>query len=151
MCVCMCIEWFFSHNIIYINIYTHAHPFFKSNFKLEESNNFVSCIWPMGYSYIHSLSKSQYINKTLVLMENFQLWTDAAHGVTESVGSLPWIFQSRNLIFPFLSSPSTHGNIITNALLKGTIFLPLPFLCPVLLELGGNEKWSCRRKLGRWK
>lgn len=56
----------------------------------------------MGYSYIHSLSKSQYINKTLVfsvLMENFQLWTDTACGVLESVGSLPWIFQSRNFLF----------------------------------------------------
>lgn len=115
-------------------IYTHL---LQSNFKLGESKHFVSCIWPMGYSFIHSLWKSQYKNKTLVLsvlMENFQAWTDVAGILLGSVGSLPWTFRSRNFLFHFCPHLLPHGNFVTNALLKGTIFLPLPFPMPSSLS-----------------
>lgn len=149
VCTCVCAQNEFSVTLsIYKHIYTHT--FFKSHFKLGESKHFVSCMWSMGRSFNHSLSISQYINKTLVLsvlMESLQVWTDAAGGgLLESVGSLPWTFRSRNF-FPVL----TFHHIETSLMpcWKAPFSCLCPFLCPVLLELRGNQK--CRRKLGRWK
>lgn len=53
-----------------------------------------------------------------------------------SVGSLPWMFRSRSLLFHPCPHLPPHGNIITDALLKGTIFLPLPF--PVASSAGAQ-------------
>lgn len=49
----------------------YTYTFFKSNFKLGESDHFGSCIWPMGYSFIHSLSK---VNIEIKLWSSLSSW-----------------------------------------------------------------------------
>lgn len=114
----------------------------------------MSFIWPMGYSFIHSLSKSQYINKTLVLfvlMENFKY--EQMQLVV--FWSLWKVCHESFEVGTFFSIPVlTFHYMETSSLMpcwKAPFSCLCPFLCPVLVELRGNQKYFCRRKQGRWK